>query len=74
MRRISSMATGKLRSLIFDVQDGRATFSVLDQLALPHETKYCEVKNVEDAWDAIRSMVRRAGTSLRRIVIYFVLT
>ncbi|EJK50909.1 hypothetical protein THAOC_29980 [Thalassiosira oceanica] len=55
------MATGKLRSLIFDVlQDGRATLSVLDQLALPHETKYCEVKNVEDAWDAIRSMVSRA--------------
>jgi len=62
------MATGKLRSLIFDVlQDGRATLSVLDQLALPHETKYCEVKNVEDAWDAIRSM-RIRGAPLIAIV------
>ena len=70
------MATGKLRSLIFDVQDGKATFSVLDQLALPHETKYCEIKNVEDAWDAIRSMVRRTSQQQSSLLggLSFVLT
>ena len=44
-----------LRSLIFDVDDdGKASLSVLDQLLLPHETKYDSVKNIEDAWDALR--------------------
>jgi len=45
-----------LRSLIFDVDDdGRASLSVLDQLLLPHETRYVPVENVEDAWDAVSS-------------------
>ncbi len=43
-----------LRSLIFKVKDGEASLSVLDQLLLPHETKYVPVNNVEDAWDAVR--------------------
>ena len=43
-----------LRSLIFKVEDGTASLSVLDQLLLPHETKYIPVKNVGDAWDAVR--------------------
>ena len=49
-------ATGdNLRSLIFKVDDdnGKASLSVLDQLSLPHVTKYDEVNNVEDAWDAV---------------------
>ena len=47
-----------LRSLIFDVDDdGKASLSVLDQLLLPHETKYDPVKNVEDAWDAVRILL-----------------
>ena len=49
-------ATGdNLRSLIFKVDDGngKASLSVLDQLSLPHITKYDEVNNVEDAWDAV---------------------
>lgn len=58
----------KLRSLTFEVNpDGSASFSVLDQLLLPHETKYVPVKNVEDAWDAIRSM-RIRGAPLIAIV------
>lgn len=62
------MATGdKLRSLVFKVEDGKATLSVLDQLVLPHETKYDPVRNVEDAWDAIRSM-RIRGAPLIAIV------
>ncbi|KAL9185986.1 hypothetical protein ACHAXT_005224 [Thalassiosira profunda] len=56
-----------LRSLTFEVNDGKASFSVLDQLLLPHETKYVPVKNVEDAWDAIRSM-RIRGAPLIAIV------
>ena len=48
-------ATGNnLRSLIFNVdENGRASLSVLDQLLLPHETKYVPILNVEDAWDAV---------------------
>jgi len=61
-------ATGdNLRSLIFKVESGKAAFSVLDQLLLPHETKYVPVTNVEDAWDAIRSM-RIRGAPLIAIV------
>lgn len=62
-------ATGdNLRSLIFDLKDdGTATFSVLDQLLLPHETKYVPITNVEDAWGAIRSMQIR-GAPLIAIV------
>jgi hypothetical protein len=52
----AAAATGdNLRSLIFTVEDGIASLSVLDQLLLPHETKYVPVKNVQDAWDAVRS-------------------
>lgn len=39
-----------LRSLIFKVDGGKASLSVLDQLLLPHQTKYVPVNNVEDAW------------------------
>mmetsp|Transcript_9702 Transcript_9702/g.21880 ORF Transcript_9702/g.21880 Transcript_9702/m.21880 type:complete len:369 (-) Transcript_9702:226-1332(-) len=64
----AATATGdNLRSLIFKVEDGKASFSVLDQLLLPHETKYVPVNNVEDAWDAIRSM-RIRGAPLIAIV------
>ena len=49
---ITMASTGdNLRSLIFNVEDGKASLSVLDQLLIPHETKYVPVKNVEDAWD-----------------------
>ena len=47
------MSGDNLRSLIFKYEDGKASLSVLDQLLLPHETKYVPVKNVEDAWDAV---------------------
>lgn len=51
---VATAAIGdNLRSLIFKVEDGKASFSVLDQLLLPHETKYVPVTNVEDAWDAV---------------------
>ncbi|KAL3765496.1 hypothetical protein ACHAW5_007379 [Stephanodiscus triporus] len=57
-----------LRSLIFEVDDdGKASLSVLDQLLLPHETKFVPIENVEGAWDAIRSM-RIRGAPLIAIV------
>lgn len=56
-----------LRSLIFSYENGIAKFSVLDQLALPHETKYVAILTIEDAWDAIRSM-RIRGAPLIAIV------
>lgn len=59
---------GNLRSLIFNVDDeGKASLSVLDQLLLPHETKYVPIENVEDAWEAIRTM-RIRGAPLIAIV------
>mmetsp|Transcript_20542 Transcript_20542/g.36512 ORF Transcript_20542/g.36512 Transcript_20542/m.36512 type:complete len:371 (+) Transcript_20542:121-1233(+) len=65
---MAATTTGdNLRSLIFKVSNGKASFSVLDQLLLPHETKYVPVNNVEDAWDAIRSM-RIRGAPLIAIV------
>ena len=53
-----------LRSLIFKYEDGKASLSVLDQLLLPHETKYVPVKNVEDAWDAVSLFSYGAPTIL----------
>ena len=68
MTASSATAAGdKLRSLIFDVEGGKASLSVLDQLLLPHETKYVPIKTVEDAWGAIRSMQIR-GAPLIAIV------
>ena len=56
-----------LRSLTFSYENGSADFTVLDQLALPHETKYVAILKIEDAWDAIRSM-RIRGAPLIAIV------
>ena len=57
-----------LRSLIFSYENGRgASLSVLDQLLLPHETKYVAILTLEHAWDAIRSM-RIRGAPLIAIV------
>mmetsp|Transcript_31929 Transcript_31929/g.48156 ORF Transcript_31929/g.48156 Transcript_31929/m.48156 type:complete len:292 (-) Transcript_31929:66-941(-) len=56
-----------LRSLTFSYENGTAKFTVLDQLALPHETTYVAIRNIEDAWDAIRSM-RIRGAPLIAIV------
>lgn len=58
-----------LRSLIFDVDSAtnKATLSVLDQLRLPDETMYTKIVNVQDAWDAIRSM-RIRGAPLIAVV------
>lgn len=58
-----------LRSLIFSYENttNTAKFSVLDQLALPHETIYVDILTIEDAWDAIRSM-RIRGAPLIAIV------
>lgn len=39
----------------------RGSLQVLDQLLLPHETKYVEVLGVEDAWKVIRSMQVRGA-------------
>ena len=56
-----------LRSLTFSYENGTAKFTVLDQLALPHETTYVAILEIEDAWDAIRSM-RIRGAPLIAIV------
>lgn len=58
MAAATDSSTGdNLRSLIFKFEDGKASLSVLDQLLLPHETKYVPVNDVNDAWDAVRQML-----------------
>lgn len=47
----------KLESL----QYSRGSFKVLDQLLLPHETKFIDVVNVQDAWSVIRTMQVRGA-------------
>jgi len=39
----------------------RGSFEVLDQLLLPHETKFLELKNTVDAWTVIRTMQVRGA-------------
>eukprot|EP01042_Synura_sphagnicola_P035942 gene35942-46000_t len=39
----------------------RGSFTVLDQLLLPHETKYLPVLGVNDAWTVIRTMQVRGA-------------
>lgn len=56
-----------LRSLIFNLTPPTATLQVLDQLLLPHETKYIPINNVHDAWTVIRTMQIR-GAPLIAIV------
>lgn len=58
------MSGDNLRSLIFKYEDGKASLSVLDQLLLPHETKYVPVENVADAWDAVSLFSYGAPTIL----------
>jgi 5-methylthioribose kinase len=43
------------------VQYTRGSMKVLDQLLLPHEIKYVEVRNVNDAWFTIRKMQVRGA-------------
>ena len=66
----AATATGdKLRSLIFNVEGGKASLSVLDQLLLPHVRKYVPINNVEDAWSAIRSMQTRGAPLIAIVAI-----
>lgn len=50
-----------MSNLLESLQYTRGAFKVLDQLLLPHETKYVDVLGVEDAWKVIRSMQVRGA-------------
>eukprot|EP00804_Cyclotella_cryptica_P020288 CCRYP_015888-RA/>CCRYP_015888-RA protein AED:0.04 eAED:0.04 QI:54/1/1/1/1/1/2/265/384 len=68
----SKSSANTLRSLIFTPSTSAhsppsATLSVLDQLLLPHETKYIPIRCVQDAWSVIRTMQIR-GAPLIAIV------
>ncbi|CAM9489765.1 unnamed protein product, partial [Ectocarpus sp. 8 AP-2014] len=45
----------------------RGSLQVLNQLKLPHETEYVDVRGAEDAFDAIKTMMVR-GAPLIAIV------
>lgn len=44
-----------LQSLIYEPGE-KPKLQVLDQLALPNETKYIDVPNIQTAWKVIRDM------------------
>lgn len=56
--RTSDSPSG-LESLRWDSK--AKTLAVLDQLCIPHQTLYLEVKNSEDAWQVIRKMQVRGA-------------
>jgi len=51
-----------LESLRYD--PAGPTMEVLDQLLIPHETKYLPIKSTEDAWSVIRKMQIRGEEAL----------
>jgi hypothetical protein len=52
----SISSSSNLRSLIYEVVDGKPTLQVLDQLLLPAEKKYITVPNIQTAWSVIHKM------------------
>lgn len=46
---------------LYSLQYSRGNFQVLDQLLLPHESKYVPVTTVQDAWSVIRTMQVRGA-------------
>lgn len=60
-------AASNLQSLRYTNDNGSLALSVLDQLKIPQEKEYIEVKDVQGAWSVIRSMQIR-GAPLIAIV------
>ena len=38
------------------IKYSKGNLEILDQLLLPHESKYIAVKNTEDGWSVIKNM------------------
>jgi methylthioribose-1-phosphate isomerase len=53
-----------LRSLIYEIVDGKPTLQVLDQLLLPKEKKYISVPNIQTTWSVIQKMQIRGKNKL----------
>lgn len=51
-----------LEAIVYDSSKG--TLAILDQLLVPHETKYREILSCEDAWDAIFKMQVRGAPAI----------
>jgi methylthioribose-1-phosphate isomerase len=65
-------SSSNLRSLIYEVVDGKPTLQVLDQLLLPAEKKYISVPNIQTAWSVIHKMQIR-GKNRAKLQAYCVL-
>ena len=46
------------------IKYSRGKLEILDQLRLPHEEVFIDVRNVQDAWDAIHSMQVRGAPAI----------
>lgn len=51
-----------LQPIIYDSEKG--TLQLLDQLLLPHETKYRSINSCQDAWHAIKTMQVRGAPAI----------
>jgi methylthioribose-1-phosphate isomerase len=51
-----TFASETLQAIKFQERDSACSLEILDQLLLPHKSVYEEIKNIQDGWDAIRSM------------------
>ncbi|RYG99710.1 hypothetical protein EON65_50035 [archaeon] len=60
-RNPSVEVTHKAVMSLESLQYSRGALKVLDQLLLPHESKFVEVKGTDDAWSVIRTMQVRGA-------------
>lgn len=52
----------KLRAIKYDAE--KKTLDILDQLSLPHISQYVPIKNVDDGFDAIKTMTVRGAPAI----------
>jgi len=65
-------ATGTTMSMLTSLRTSNDKIEIIDQLLLPHTTKYVEITSVEEAHDAIKDMkVRKTKVIFLSIHIAF---
>jgi methylthioribose-1-phosphate isomerase len=57
-----------LRSLIYEIVDGKPNLQVLDQLLIPAEKKYIPVPNIQTTWSVIRKMQIRGKSRICHVI------
>jgi methylthioribose-1-phosphate isomerase len=60
------MTPFSLKSLVYDASSSPPTLKVLDQLKLPDESEYVEVRNLRATWSVITNMQIRGNNTEKR--------